>query len=62
MEELDKINHKIKDIVREIDYYTSQKKIKTLPYQLHLELIELSQKKLDLEKESKRNGKFNNTK
>ena len=60
MEELDKINHKIKDIVREIDYYTSQ--IKTLPYQLHLELIKLSQKKLDLEKESKRNGKFNNTK
>lgn len=62
MEELNKINHKIKDIVREIDYYISQKKSITLPYQLHLELVKLSQKKLELEKESKRNGKLNNTK
>lgn len=62
MEEVDKINYKIKDVVRDINYYISQKKNINLPYQLHLELIKLSQKKLELEKESKKNGTFNNTK
>lgn len=62
MSKLEKITKEINDIVREINFYLSQKGNKSFPYILHLKLVKLSYKKLQLEKELKVYGKLNNIK